>query len=803
MNAILNTLRRMFRPAPRPSAPRGIQLRLEDLEERCVLSYPATAIVAIHTDWSNGTYSEGTGAMVDPNVVLTAGHMLYDPARGQAVDSYVFADTISLTGSVTWSTGSQWMTFNSYVNDVNWQLAHKNVDSQGDPRHGAGDGDVALIWLNNPIGNTTGWFGLGSTDPYNWTNAYLNTMGYPGARDNGWQLTAQYGPISGSINGGTYQGSAYPYGAFYPEGLFPFSSFYFPNSPSNIQMQPGQSGSPLFTYNSSNQSATIYGVMDVEDDTTGTGYAEQITGPVLNDLETWIANNNSSSGGDGHQEKETQPSSLLPTQTTVQGSPASPVSYGVPVTFTAYVSAPGVPTPTTGTVTFYDNGRALGTVSLKGGFAAQASASFTASALAVGSHTITAVYSGGGGYQSSTSAAITGTVTVGQTFVGLHSSTNATVAGQPVTFTAYVGGAGSIPTGTVTFYDGDSVLGAGQLTQHTTGLFEDAYTTFTTSTLGVGSHTITAVYGGDSNHQSGASTALTVTVKPAQPDPVFALFADGSLRERTTAGWQELSPAGTILSISAITDAQGNDDVFAVTADSHLWEHTPAGWAMLSSGSFQQLSAATNKSGNAVVFAVLTDDSLWEYSSQSAGGWARLSPAGTVLSISAITDASGNDDVYAVTADHHLWEHTPAGWALLSAGSFQSVSAGLNGAGQAVAYGVLTDNSLWEYNPAFADGWRNLSPAGTVLAADAAGPDQVFAITADQHLWQYTLASGWSLTSAGSFASIAGEDNGGAGEVFAVLTDGSLWQYTTAWALLDGAAYGGANSLAAAAPRRG
>ena len=295
-----------------------------------------------------------------------------------------------------------------------------------------------------------------------------------------------------------------------------------------------------------------------------------------------------------------------------------------------------------------------------------------------------------------------------------------------------------------------------------------------------------------------AAGTITESAQPVEPDPVFAVRTDHSLWEHTTTGWQNLSPAGTILSISSITDAAGQDDVYAVTADSHLWEHTPAGWAMLSAGSFQQLSAATNSSGNAVIFAVLTDNSLWENSSLFAGDhWRRLSPGGTILSISAVTDASGNDDVYAVTADRHLWQHTPSGWAMLSGGSFQSVSGGRNGAGQAVVYGVLTDASLWENNPAFGgDHWRNLSPAGTILSASAAGADQVFAITADHHLWQHVL-SGWSQTSVGSFASISGENNDGAGEVFAVLSDASLWEYTSGWARLD------AGVLAAAAPRRG
>ena len=156
--------------------------------------------------------------------------------------------------------------------------------------------------------------------------------------------------------------------------------------------------------------------------------------------------------------------------------------------------------------------------------------------------------------------------------------------------------------------------------------------------------------------------------------PVFVLGADGSLTQYDpVSGVTPLSPAGTILSISAVADGSGANDVFAVTADRHLWEHTPAGWALLSIGSFQQMSAATDKSGGAVVFAVPTDNSLWEYSNLYSGGSALLSPAGSVLSIHAVTDASGNDDVYAVTADRHLWEHTPAGWAFLSGGAFQQV----------------------------------------------------------------------------------------------------------------------------------
>ena len=179
---------------------------------------------------------------------------------------------------------------------------------------------------------------------------------------------------------------------------------------------------------------------------------------------------------------------------------------------------------------------------------------------------------------------------------------------------------------------------------------------------------------------------------------------------------QLLSPAGTILAISTVTDHTGANDVFAITSDNHLWEHTPSGWALLSIGTFRQISAATNKAGGAVVFGVLTDHSLWEYNSLVANGWVMLSPGGTILSVSAVTDVAGNDVAYAITSDARLWQHGPAGWALLSVGAFQQVSAGLSSTGQAEVFAVLTDHSLWENSPSISGGWRMLSPSGTILS---------------------------------------------------------------------------------------
>ena len=184
-------------------------------------------------------------------------------------------------------------------------------------------------------------------------------------------------------------------------------------------------------------------------------------------------------------------------------SSANPSALGQPVTFTATVSVTaGLPT---GSVTFKDGGTVLGTTSLNpGGWT-----TLSTSALASGAHSITAVYSGDGNIAGSTSAVLAQTVSAGPSTVAVVSSLNPALLGQPVTFTATVSvglGAGT-PTGTVTFKDGTTVLGTGTLNA-------GGWTTLSLSSLTVGSHSITAVYGGDTSFGGSSSDVLTQTVNP-------------------------------------------------------------------------------------------------------------------------------------------------------------------------------------------------------------------------------------------------------------------------------------------------
>ena len=173
-----------------------------------------------------------------------------------------------------------------------------------------------------------------------------------------------------------------------------------------------------------------------------------------------------------------------------------------------------MPNPT-GTVTFYDNGLAIGAGTLSG--TATDTATFTTTELSTAAHSITAAYTSGDGSHgaSPVSASISQVVNKANTATSVVSS-GSTVAGQSVTFTATVSivGPGSNavanPTGAVNFYDGMNLLGSGSLSGSVTDT-----ATFTTSTLSTGSHQITASYADDANFNSSTSAAITQTVSPA------------------------------------------------------------------------------------------------------------------------------------------------------------------------------------------------------------------------------------------------------------------------------------------------
>jgi hypothetical protein len=182
-----------------------------------------------------------------------------------------------------------------------------------------------------------------------------------------------------------------------------------------------------------------------------------------------------------------------PTTNTALNASANPSVSGQPVTFAATVTSSGSPT---GNVTFSDGATVLASIPLTSG-----GASFSTSSLAVGSHSITATFSGDGRWNGSTSSIVSQVVNRAATSITVSTSGSPSIDNQGVTVAATVTvltpGLGT-PTGSVTFKDGSTTFG--------TGALNNGRVTFTTSALGVGTHSITAVYAGDLNFAGSAST---------------------------------------------------------------------------------------------------------------------------------------------------------------------------------------------------------------------------------------------------------------------------------------------------------
>src|SRR5580700_9611986 len=151
-----------------------------------------------------------------------------------------------------------------------------------------------------------------------------------------------------------------------------------------------------------------------------------------------------------------------PVATTTSLTPSSThATSGQAITFTAVVAPKSGSGVAAGTVAFSDGSTQIGTASLN----SSGSASFDTSSLAIGSHSISAAYSGAANFASSTSAAVSVTISAPAktaTTTSVSASATQLTPGQNVTFTASVApqtGTG-VPTASVTFLDGQAQIAA-------------------------------------------------------------------------------------------------------------------------------------------------------------------------------------------------------------------------------------------------------------------------------------------------------------------------------------------------------
>jgi V8-like Glu-specific endopeptidase len=429
-------------PGRRPRAGSGTRARrkaalcLEVLDRRLTPSlaavsstaFPFSAVVSVEATFPHGgpgngpAYVHGSGAVIDRFHVLTAGHMIYDASYGGFATSVVV--TPAENGNYA-PFGTARMVWERVYNG--WEA----YSSQHPGQTGQGAADIGLITLDTAIGDRTGWFGMyyyNTNDPGQLNGIYgnlsLNTAGYPGSNlhpvslndgevARGDTMYHDFGRVSGVSSDGSL--------VEYPQ----------------LETHPGQSGSPVWFYDGHTDSSIGIDAVEV-----GTGFGTCITQQMYNDFHSAMDYD-------------------------ATNRPPQPAGGSSGTTYSVRSFSYDARVDSTTTWTPPNNATAVDA-------AAPAAAP--------------------------TTAALT-----------LSASVPSATVGRPVTLTALVTAPGSAtPGGTVTFYDNGTVLGQAPLYSY----FGYAYATWSTSDLAVGSHTLTAVYGGDDSHEGGAWGAAAVQITP-------------------------------------------------------------------------------------------------------------------------------------------------------------------------------------------------------------------------------------------------------------------------------------------------
>ena len=246
---------------------------------------------------------------------------------------------------------------------------------------------------------------------------------------------------------------------------------------------------------------------------------------------------------------------LEPTRTTILSS-ANPAALGGSVSFTANVTSDA--TQPSGNIRFYDGTTLIGTVATD----ANGSAVFTTTTLALGSHSITANFTGDALNSPSVSAALMEVVKRNAT-VTLISSLNPSKVSNVVKLTAGVAADAAQPTGTVVFMDDTTTLGTKTLVNGTA--------TLSVSSLVAGTHNLSVTYSGDTSTLAGNVATVSQNVnKWASTTTLGSSNASSTIGTQVTftiavtatstvvpAGTVDLKDGSTVLATSLPLDGTG------------------------------------------------------------------------------------------------------------------------------------------------------------------------------------------------------------------------------------------------------
>ena len=276
----------------------------------------------------------------------------------------------------------------------------------------------------------------------------------------------------------------------------------------------------------------------------------------------------------------------------------------------------------------------------------------------------------------------TGTVTIlpaTTTTLALTGGSTPADPGTPLTFTATV--SGSSPTGNVAFYDGTTLLGSTALN----GSYQAA---FTTGSLVIGSHGITAQYAGDAANATSASAAVAVAITsklPTAPTNLLATPANSRVSLAWTAATGATSyqvkrslanggpytvigtPAG--VSYTDLTSINGTTYYYVVSAINTAGES--ANSSQVSAIPLMQPSATTLVSapvGSGIYGDTVTFTATVSVSGAPATGTVTFKDGATVLGTGSLSAGTATFATSALAAANHSLTATYGGDSTYAAG---------------------------------------------------------------------------------------------------------------------------------------
>lgn len=140
--------------------------------------YPWSAVAHLSVTWPSGVVGQCSGTMVGPATMLSAAHCVWDPSQGGWATAVVATPGRSGTGApfgtatVTRIAALEGYTANAYA-----------------------DQDLAVLDLDQPLGQLTGFFGVDAPSDETLTTIQLRLAGYPAHVADGHTLASGAGPV--------------------------------------------------------------------------------------------------------------------------------------------------------------------------------------------------------------------------------------------------------------------------------------------------------------------------------------------------------------------------------------------------------------------------------------------------------------------------------------------------------------------------------------------------------------------------------------------------------------------------------